>query len=100
MTAGQLFVSQGVFDEFVGVYLDEEMLGAGKDYTAESGSSRITILSQTLNSGLEEGTHTLGVEFRTADTDTLKRAEQNFTLSTAGGDNTDNDNGNGAGNSC
>lgn len=95
VTADQLFVSQGVFDEFVGVYLDGEMLEAGKDYTAESGSTRITILSQTLNSGLEEGTHTLGVEFRTADTDTLKRAAQNFTLSTASGDNTDNGNGNG-----
>lgn len=95
VTADQLFVSQGIFDEFVGVYLDGEILEAGKDYTAESGSTRITILSQTLNDGLEAGTHTLGVEFRTVDTDTLKRAAQNFTLSTTSGDNTDNGNGNG-----
>ena len=58
------------------------MLESGKDYTAESGSTRITILSQTLNSGLDEGTHTLGVEFRTPDTNTLKRAAQNFVIST------------------
>lgn len=68
------------------------MLEAGKDYMAESGSTRITILSQTLNNGLGEGTHTLGVEFRTTDTDTLKRAAQNFVLSTSINDN-NNDNG-------
>lgn len=86
----QLFVSQGVFDQFAYVFLDGQMLEAGKDYTAESGSTRITILSQTLNNDLEEGTHTLGVEFRTPDTGTLKRAAQNFTITKAA--NSDNNN--------
>lgn len=92
VSSDQLFVSQGVFDQFAHVFLDGKMLEAGKDYMAESGSTRITILSQTLNNGLGEGTHTLGVEFRTTDTDTLKRAAQNFVLSTSINDN-NNDNG-------
>lgn len=96
VSSNQLFVSQGVFDQFVNVYLDGEMLEAGKDYTAESGSTRITILSQTLNNGLEEGTHTLGVEFRTPDTDTLKRAAQNFEISKTA--NSGNNNSNNSGN--
>lgn len=97
VSSNQLFVSQGVFDQFAHVYLDGRMLEEGRDYTAESGSTRITILSQTLNSGLEEGTHTLGVEFRTSDTDTLKRAAQNFVVSTSsssGGNSGNNGNGN------
>lgn len=92
VSSDQLFVSQGVFEQFEHVFLDGQMLEAGKDYTAESGSTRITILSQTLNNGLGEGTHTLGVEFRTTDTDTLKRAAQNFVLSTSSVDNNDSDN--------
>lgn len=96
ISANQLFVSQGVFDQFVDVYLDGQKLEVGRDYAAESGSTRITILSQTLNNDLGEGTHTLGVEFRTPDTGTLKRAAQNFVLSTSpvnSGNNNSNDNG-------
>ncbi len=47
------------------------------EYTAVSGSTRITISSQTLTSSNSTGRHTLGVEFRTSD-DTLMRAAQNF----------------------
>lgn len=99
VSSDQLFVSQGVFDQFTHVFLDGQMLEAGKDYTAESGSTRITILSQTLNNGLGEGTHTLGVEFRTTDTDTLKRAAQNFVLSASTNDNNNNSNSNNNNNS-
>lgn len=72
----QTMVSQGAFGEFVAVYLDGVELVEGQDYTKESGSTRITIRTQTLAS--QQGTHTLGMEFRTQDDDTLKRAAQNY----------------------
>ncbi len=76
----QLLVSQGAYDEFVDVYLDGVRLEEGRHYQSESGSTRITIRSSTLIS-FGVGTHTLGVEFRTGITDTLKRAAQNFQVS-------------------
>lgn len=84
-------ISQGVFDEFVDLYLDGVKLTRGTDYDAESGSTRITILAQTLTRG-GNGTHTLGVEFRTQDTDTLKRAAQNYEVRETDDDDDDNDN--------
>ena len=80
--ASYTMVSQGVYDEFVDLYLDGVKLVPGEDYDSESGSTRITIKGQTLlKAGAgETGTHTLGIEFRTQDTDTLKRAAQNFNL--------------------
>ena len=62
----QTLVSQGEFAEFLDVYLDGEKLNSGTEYTAEAGSTRITILNQTLARG-GVGTHTLSVEFRTQD---------------------------------
>ena len=76
----QLMVSQGVYGEFVDLWLDGEKLTPGVDYTSESGSTRITIFAQTLTTNKTEGTHTLGAEFRTADNNTLKRAAQNYIL--------------------
>lgn len=76
----QMLVSQGAYDEFVDVYLDGVKLEEGRHYQSESGSTRITIRSSTLIS-FGVGTHTLGVEFRTGITDTLKRAAQNFQVS-------------------
>lgn len=72
--------SRGEYEEFRDVYLDGRKLQAGVDYTAESGSTRITIQDQTLT---ENGTgmHTIGIEFRTKDTNVLRRAAQNFTVS-------------------
>lgn len=93
----QLMVSQGVYAEFVDLYLDGVKLTDGVDYASESGSTRITIYSQTLTDGMAAGTHTLGIEFRTQDTDTLKRAAQNYVLSGSGSghddDEDDNDDG-------
>ena len=97
----QTLVSQGIYAEFVDVYLDGVKLVKDVDYTAESGSTRITIRSQTLKASNKSGTHTLGIEFRTQDTDTLKRAAQNYQVE--GGNNPDqggneggnNNNGNG-----
>lgn len=80
----QRMVSQGVFEEFVDLWLDGVKLEKGVDYDAESGSTRITIASQTLG-GRGPGTHTLGIEFRTSDTDSVKRAAQNYVV--GGGSN-------------
>lgn len=99
-TNDQLMVSQGVFGEFVDLYLDGQKLTKAADYTAVSGSTRITIKSQTLKASNVAGTHTLGVEFRTSD-NTLKRAAQNYTVSgssSTGGNESGNAGGNTGGN--
>ena len=80
-TTTQTLVSEGIFVEFVDIYLDGEKLIEGEDYTAVSGSTRITIRNSTLAlayTGNSDDVHTLGIEFRTQDTDVLKRAAQNF----------------------
>ncbi len=81
----QTLVSQGEYAEFVDIFLDGVKLQEGVDYTSESGSTRITIRSQTLKASNTVGTHTLGIEFRTADTDTLKRAAQNYEVTRGSG---------------
>lgn len=83
-------VSQGIYNEFVDVYLDGVKLAAGTDYSSESGSTRITIFTQTLVDK-QSGTHTLGVEFRTQSTGDLKRAAQNFTIGDGIFDDDDSD---------
>ncbi len=99
------FVSQGVLGEFTDVFLDGEKLVKDVDYQAESGSTRLTIRSQTLTKSNEVGTHTLGVEFRTSGESLLKKAAQNFEVvsegTVVGGDDQENNNsGNsGSGNS-
>ena len=98
----QTMVSEGIYAEFVDVYLDGEKLAEGTDYFSEEGSTRITILTQTLTRG-GAGTHTLGIEFRTQDTGVLKRAAQNYEIYEESGtdeDDADSDNsGNDASNS-
>lgn len=90
MAAGdQLMVSQGVYGEFVDLYLDGRKLTDGVDYISESGSTRITIYAQTLTNGLSNGTHTLGMEFRTQ-ADTLKRAAQNYVIGDVSSDSGQN----------
>ena len=81
------FVSQGIYGEFKKVFLDGRLLTEGVDYDSESGSTRITIRSQTLKASNQTGTHTLGVEFRTGEDNTLKKAAQNYrvTRSSSGG---------------
>lgn len=77
-----LYVSPGTYDQFIDVYLDGQKLISGKDYTSESGSTRITIKGQTLASK-GDGTHTIGVEFRTEQkTGELKASAQNYTYNT------------------
>ena len=73
----QRMVSQGEFGEFVDLWLDGVKLEKGVDYEAESGSTRVTVYGQTLG-GRGAGTHTLGIEFRTSDTGSVRRAAQNY----------------------
>lgn len=93
----QTLVSEGIYAEFVDLYLDGVKLAEGVDYNSESGSTRITIRGQSLTSSGTTGTHTLGIEFRTEDTDTLRRAAQNFEImddSTDDDSDSDTDNNN------
>lgn len=74
----ELFISKGPFNEFRDAFLDGNKLTRDVDYTAESGSTRITIKAETLDR-LEKGKHTLGVEFRT-EKGSMKRVAQNFNV--------------------
>lgn len=73
------FKSAGALSEFVKMWLDGEELELGEDYTVEEGSTKATILAQTLrNTG--SGSHTIAMEFR-VDGDAnkeLKKATQNY----------------------
>ena len=94
--ADQTLVSQGVFSEFVDIFLDGVKLQRGVDYTAESGSTRIVIRSQTLKASNKTGTHTLGIEFRTNDTNDLKRAAQNYNVGAKNSSNHSSSGGSGS----
>lgn len=73
--------SEGEFDAFYKLYLDGKEMTPGTDYTASEGSTRITVWSETLRDK-GAGTHTISMEFRTnkGDTNTVKKAAQNYTL--------------------
>ena len=88
----QTLVAEGEFGEFQYLYLDGERLTRDVDFTAESGSTRITISNQTL--AVSAGTHTLGIEFRTTDEELLKRAAQNYEVSDTQSSNNGSSNGN------
>lgn len=79
----QLYVSNGVFPEFEAVWLNGKKLINGWDYTAESGSTRITIRSQTFAAlAYQDRFNTIAVEFRVDGerNNELKRTAQNFRL--------------------
>ena len=88
--ADSLFVSEGTFNEFIDLWLNGQKLVKGVDYTAESGSTRITISAQTLqNKAAQSGNNTIAAEFR-VDGDInkdLRRTAQNFRLDNAGNGN-------------
>lgn len=78
-----LFVSAGAYSEFIDLWLNGQKLTEGEDYTKESGSTRITIRSQTfLNKADKEGVNTLAAEFREGGLleNPLRRTAQNFRL--------------------
>ena len=90
----QTLRSQGEYSEFVDVFLDGEKLVEGTDYNSSEGSTRIVIQTQTLTQGKSEGIHTIGIEFRTKDTDELRRAAQNYRINH---DNSGSDSGSNGG---
>lgn len=85
----QVFRSEGEFDQFVDVWLNGEKLERDVDYTAEEGSTRITISAQTFaNKANKNGErNTIAAEYRTSDpsskndssnSNELKKTSQNF----------------------
>ncbi len=101
-----LLVSQGEYATFQYIFLDGVKLTEGVDYTSEAGSTRITIRNQTLKASNKTGVHTLGIEFRTGNTtegeakvSDLKRAAQNYrvTTSSGGSDRDESSSGSGSG---
>lgn len=99
----QLFVSSGEYKEFIDFWLNGQKLEAGVDYDKESGSTRITIRSQTFAKKAQNGCNTIAAEFRVdgEKNKELKRTVQNFRLNLwedddheddFGGDNSDQEN--------
>ena len=78
----QLFVSNGVYGDFIDLWINGERMLEGEDYTSESGSTRITIKSQTLKKLPQKETITLAAEFRVGGDlkNDLKRTAQNFKI--------------------
>lgn len=87
--ADTVFTSNGEYGEFVGLWLNGVELTEGVDYDSESGSTKITIKSQTFeNQGKTDETNTIAMEFR-KDVDgdgkgdagaEMNRTSQNFTI--------------------
>ncbi len=78
-----LFVSEGQYNEFIDLWLNGQKLLKGVDYTAESGSTRITISAQTLQNKAEQtGANTIAAEFRVGGdvNNELRRTAQNFRM--------------------
>ena len=103
----QLFVSAGLYGEFIDLWLNGEKLTDGVDYTKESGSTRITIRSQTFENKAVGGSNTIAAEFR-VDGDRskeLKRTAQNFRITfksssgSSGGSSSSDDSGSSSGSS-
>lgn len=60
-----VFTSNGEYGEFEALYLNGKKLEKGTDYDSESGSTKITIKSQTLDKNTKPGdTNTIAMEFR------------------------------------
>lgn len=97
----QQFVSNGEYGDFIDFWLNGEKLEEGTDYTSESGSTVITIKSQTLGKLPKNASNTIAAEFRVNGNlkDDLKRTAQNFTIKLAGTTKPDPDNSDDTGNS-
>lgn len=90
----QLFVSNGTYGEFVDLWINGERMIPGEDYTSESGSTRITIKSQTLGKKLSSTTsNTIAAEFHVSGTTVVKRTAQNVSVGKITNGNKPNNNG-------
>lgn len=80
------FKVEGVIAEFIDFWLDGKKLVKNVDYSAEEGSTKITIRSQTF-SNAGNGKHTIAAEFRIDGNidNELKRSAQNYNMDRSGG---------------
>ena len=84
----QLFVSKGTYGEFQALWINGEKMTPDIDYTSESGSTRITIRSQTLKNKLTSKTgNTIAAEFRVSGSNEVRRTAQNVYINVKGGNN-------------
>lgn len=72
----QVFEIDNPLDEFSKFFLDGNLLVADRDYTAEEGSTRITIRSKTFSTA-GRGSHTIAAEFRDAG-NVMTKGAQNY----------------------
>lgn len=72
-----LFISDGEYGNYKKFWFNGEELEDGEDFTSKSGSTEITIKSQTLKNKVRSGENTIAIEFRNKDGE-LKRTAQNF----------------------
>ena len=87
-----LFRTEAPYEEFINFWIDGEKMVAGVDYTAEPGSTAITILAQTFQK-FGTGMHTIAGEFRKNrdSNEPLKRVSQNYVATTVNNNrNSDN----------
>lgn len=90
----QMFVSNGSYGEFVDLWLNGERLEEDIDYDSKSGSTKITIKSQTFeNKADKDGTNTIAMEFRNDDNE-VNRTAQNFNIKKQSNTDKDNDKAN------
>lgn len=93
-----VFRVNGEYGEFIDFWIDGQKLVDGVNYDSNSGSTVITIRSQTLND-FGSGTHTIAAEFRVSGdrNKDLKRSAQNYTLNIGGSGSTSSGGGGGSG---
>jgi hypothetical protein len=75
----QVMHLEGAFTEFRDLYLDARKLKRNVEYKAEEGSTKITILAETIGEA-GGGTHTLAAEFETADSASLTGSRRVYTV--------------------
>ncbi len=83
VASAQELVMNGEYGEFVDLWLNGVKLTRGVDYTAEAGSTKITVSAQTFNNKGTSGTNTIAGEYRDSEGD-LKKAAQNYTQGSSG----------------
>ena len=74
----ETLVIDGPYDEFQRLFIDGVEMTRDEDYTAQSGSTILTIYGESFES-LGEGIHTIAAEFLDS-VNAVKQASQNYTL--------------------
>lgn len=92
--ADSLFVSEGPFENFVDLWLNGERLVRNQDYVAEAGSTRITVIEQTMQNKAQNGNNTIAAEFHISGdiNRNLRITAQNFRLEKTTGENPGSEN--------